>query len=73
MAKENIGQFFDTAMTDKTLADKLSALARESGYDFTEGELLELGAARPLSDDEAADAAGGYTFKSVAPAHREIL
>ena len=73
MAKENIGKFFDTAMTDKTLVEKLAALARESGYDFTEEELLELGATRPLSDDAATDAAGGYTFESVAPAHREIL
>ena len=59
MAKENINPFFDTAMTDKTLAAKLAALAGENGYDFTAEELLELGAARPLSDGEVAGAAGG--------------
>lgn len=60
MAKENIAKFFDAAATDKVLAGKLAALAAECGYAFTAAELLELGAARPLSDEEAKGAAGGY-------------
>ena len=59
MAKENIGKFFDTAMTDRALAEKLSALAVENGFDFTAEELLELGAQQPLSDDEAKAANAG--------------
>ena len=42
MANENITQFFDAAMTDKTLAENISALAAENGYNFTAAELLEL-------------------------------
>ncbi len=60
MAKENIAKFFDTAMTDKALAEKVAALAKECGYDFTAAELLEFGKARPLSDEEVAGAAGGW-------------
>ena len=59
MAKENIARFIDAAMTDKALAGKLAALAVENGYDFTAEELLELGAARPLSDEETENAFGG--------------
>ena len=59
MAKENINKFFSEAMTEKSLAEKLAALAGKNGFDFTVEELLELGAARPLSDGEAAAAAGG--------------
>lgn len=58
MAKENITKFFDAAMTDKALAAKVAALATENGYDFTADELLELGAARPLSDSEVENAVG---------------
>ncbi len=64
MAKENIAKFFNAAMADKALAEKLAALAAKHGYDFTAEELLELGKARPLSDDEAADAAGGWGGRS---------
>lgn len=60
MAKEIITKFFDVATTDKALAVELAALATENGYDFTAEELLELGAARPLSDDEAEGVAGGH-------------
>lgn len=59
MAKENIVKFFDTAMTDATLAGAVSALATESGYDFTAEEILELGAVRPLYEAETEAAAGG--------------
>lgn len=45
MAKENIRRFIDVAMTDKSLAEKVAALATEHGFDFTAAELLELGAA----------------------------
>lgn len=68
MANENIAKFFDAAITDKALAEKLAALAAENGYDFTAEELLKLGAARPLSDAEAEDAAGGifaFTWEQV--------
>ena len=59
MAKENITKFFDAAMTDKALAEKLAALAVEHGYDFTADELLKLGAARPLSDEDLENTVGG--------------
>ncbi len=59
MAKENIAKFFGAAMSDKALAEKVALLAAEHGCDFTAEELLELGAARPLSDEEAAGVAGG--------------
>ena len=58
MAKENIAKFFDATVTDKALAEKVAALAAENGYDFTAAELLELGEARPLSDEEAAVTGG---------------
>lgn len=66
MAKENITKFIDAAMTDKALATKLAALATENRCDFTAEELLEFGAARPLSDVEAEDAAGGAGTKGPA-------
>ena len=59
MAKENITKFFEAAAADKALAEKLAALAAENGYAFTAAELLELGAARPLGDEEATKAVGG--------------
>lgn len=59
MAKENIMKFFDAAMTDMALAEKLAALAAKNGYDFTAEELLKFGAARPLCDADAEKAAGG--------------
>lgn len=40
MAKENITKFFDAAMTDKVLAERLAALAAEKGHNFIAGELL---------------------------------
>lgn len=45
MAKENIRRFIDVAMTDKSLAEKVAALATEHGFNFTAAHLLELGAA----------------------------
>ena len=59
MAKENITKFFNAAVTDPALAEKLAALAAENGCAFTAAELLELGAARPLEDEEATKAVGG--------------
>ncbi len=59
MAKENIARFFNAAMTDKALAEKLAALAAKSGFEFTAEELLELGSARPIDDAEMENAAGG--------------
>ena len=59
MAKENITKFFEAAAADQALAEKLAALAAENGYAFTAAELLELGAARPLEDEEATKAVGG--------------
>ena len=59
MAKENIARFFDAAMTDKALAEKFAALAAENGYDFTAEELLQLGAVRPIPDEDVKDASGG--------------
>ena len=65
MTKENIAKFFDAVVTDKTLAAELAALATENGYDFTAEELLELGEAWPLSDDDAEKAvAAGVTITS---------
>ncbi len=55
MAKENIAKFFNAAMTDKALAEKLAALAAENGYDFTAAELLELGSAKALFEAKGAD------------------
>ena len=72
MAKENIEKFFDAAMTDQPLAEKVAALAAENGYAFTAAELLELGAARPLTDEETAVAAGGPIGRPFPPIPKEI-
>lgn len=73
MAKENITKFFDAAVTDKTLAAELAALATEHGCDFTAEELLELGVARPISENEASAVSGGIylPFGSVLPGFRK--
>lgn len=60
MEKENIAKFFDKAITDRELAEKLAALAVENGFDFTAEELLELGATRPLSDAVMGTVGGGF-------------
>ena len=62
MAKENVAKFFEVAMIDSVLAGKLASLAANNGYDFTAEKLLELGAARPLSDTATGDAAGGGCY-----------
>lgn len=61
MAKESIVTFSNAIMIDKALAAKVATLAAKHGYSFTAEELLELGAAYPISDDDAgkAVAAGG--------------
>lgn len=61
MAKENIAEFFHAVMTDSVLAEKLSCIAAENGHVFTAEELLEYGAAYPLTDEETRGAAGGFT------------
>lgn len=69
MAKENITKFFDAAMTDKVLAEKLAALAAEHGYGFTAADLPGTGdkadsptdtdSVQSLSDTEAESVSGG--------------
>lgn len=73
MARETIAEFMEATMTEKALADKVVALAVEHGYDFTAEEFLELGAACPLSDDDAekAVAAGGGLPGVFNPKHIE--
>lgn len=61
MAKEAITKFLNKVMTDKELAERLTALATESGYDFTAEKMLEFGSARPLSDGELGKVEGDYT------------
>lgn len=59
-------------MTEKVLAKKLAALAVENGFDFTAAELLEFGAARPLSDTDAENAArGGCCYNPILDAARQ--
>ena len=63
MSKENIAKFFEAAAADKALAEKLAALAAENGYAFTADELLEWGAVRPISDEDAEqNVVGGWVF-----------
>lgn len=59
MATENVMDFLEAAMTDRTLAEKLAALASENGFECTAEELLELGEAMPIADDETDGAVGG--------------
>lgn len=59
MAGESILKFMEAAVTDEALAEKLSALAAEYGYDFTAEELMEFGSVRPLPDEEAEAIQGG--------------
>lgn len=59
MAKENIIKFFDAAMADKSLAEKVATLAMKNGYDFTVEELLKLEVDCPLSDKDAENVQGG--------------
>ena len=57
--KTAMANFFDAIFTDETLAAQVAELAGKAGYSFSAEDLLELGKARPLSDGEAAEAAGG--------------
>lgn len=59
MKNENILRFFEEVMTDRTLAEKLTSLAGENGYEFAVEELLELGEVSPVTDEEIDSAAGG--------------
>ncbi len=59
MAKENIAKFFNAAMSDKTLAGKLAALAKEHGCEFTAAELLKYAEAGSISDKELDKVSGG--------------
>lgn len=64
MAKNNIIKFLNATTTNKELADKVATLATEYGYDFTDEELLKLGYAVPISDEETETIEGGrVTFK----------
>lgn len=47
MTKENIMKFLEATIGSRTLADKLSALAGEHGYQFTAEELQSLTADTP--------------------------
>ena len=57
--KTAMARFFDAIFTDETLAAQVAELAGKAGYSFSAEDLLEPGKARPLSDGEAAEAAGG--------------
>ena len=57
--KTAIARFFEAILTDEALAAQVAELAGKAGYAFTAGDLLELGEAQPISDDETAEAAGG--------------
>lgn len=66
MAKGAIINFFEAAAMDRKLhkeltelAERFAALAEEYGYDFTAEELLELGTACPLPDDDVGSTVGG--------------
>ena len=72
MVKENIAKFFGAAMTDKALAEKLAALAAESGFVITAAELLELGPARPIVDADMENAAGGIMTVGIHSSEEEI-
>ena len=71
MAKGAIINFFNAAMTDQELHQKLTelekrfaGLAEEYGYDFTAEELMEFGTAQPLFDDDIENVTGGGGAKS---------
>ena len=62
MGKEQntaMANFFDAILTDEALAAQVAELAGKAGFPFSAEDLLELGKAQPLSDGEAAEAAGG--------------
>lgn len=59
MAKENMTKFFELAVSDQDLAEKVVAFAAKNGFEFTTEELLEAGAARPISDEDAEATVGG--------------
>ena len=62
-----MANFFDAILTDEALAAQVAELAGKAGYPFTAEDLLELGKARPLSDDETAQAAGGSSYQRWTP------
>ena len=59
MPKKTVMDFLTAVTTDETLASQVAELAGKAGFPFSAEDLLELGRARPLSDEEAAGAAGG--------------
>lgn len=63
MAKENIARFIEAMVIDKPLAEKVTALAAEHGYNFTVEELLASGntadSVQSLSDTEVEMVSGG--------------
>lgn len=61
-----IDDFFNAILTDEALAAQVAELAEKAGYHFTAADLLELGEAQPISDDETVQAAGGLTREASA-------
>lgn len=59
MGTQTIQKFLAAATTDRAIAEKVAALALESGYEFTAAELLEARLVQEISDAEIADATGG--------------
>lgn len=65
MAKEAIAKFMEAAVTDRSTAEKVSALAAKCGYAFTADELLAVEATQEMSDDEIEEATGGSARPNV--------
>lgn len=63
MSKENIVRFISNAMSDREMAEKMTAFAAENGYEFTAEELFEFNAVQPLSESEAESVTGGIATR----------
>lgn len=60
MENKNAINFIKAVTADRDLAEKISILAAENGYDFTAEELLEFGDIAPISDEQAGNTTGGF-------------